>query len=174
VSKETKFNQSEIMKVVRIHNYGGPEVLQYEEAPLPRPQAGEIRLLVHAAGVNPFDWKVRSGYLKDYIPHTFPLILGWDVSGVVDEAGPGVSRFKKGDEVFCMADATRDGAYAEYIVVPEAAVALKAKSQHHANAAAMPVGALTAWQAIFDEGRLQGGQRILIHGGAARVLRFQR
>lgn len=169
MSKETKFNQSKIMKAVRIHNYGGPEVLQYEEAPLPQPQAGEIRLLVHAAGVNPFDWKVRSGYLKDYIPHTFPLILGWDVSGVVDEAGPGASRFKKGDEVFCLADTTRDGAYAEYIVVPEAAVALKAKSQHHANAAAMPVGALTAWQALFDKGGLQGGQRILIHGGAGGV-----
>src|SRR5690348_10778846 len=127
VSTEMKFNQSKIMKAVRIHNYGGPEVLQYEEAPLPRPQAGEVRLLVHAAGVNPVDWKIRAGYLKDFIQHRFPLILGWDVSGVVDEAGPGVSRFKKGDEVFCLADLTRDGAYAEYVVVPEAAVAPKPK-----------------------------------------------
>ena len=78
------------MKAVRIHNYGGPEVLQFEEVPLPQPQAGEVRLLVHAAGVTPVDWKIRAGYLKEYIPHKFTLILGWDVSGVVDAAGPGV------------------------------------------------------------------------------------
>ena len=76
------------MKAIRIHNYGGPEVLQYEDAPRPKPQAGEVLIRVHAAGVNPIDWKVREGHMKDFWPHKFPLILGWDLSGVVEEVGP--------------------------------------------------------------------------------------
>ena len=75
------------MKAIRIHNYGGPEVLKYEDAPRPKPQAGEVLVRVHAAGVNPIDWKVREGHMKDFWPHKFPLILGWDLSGVVEELG---------------------------------------------------------------------------------------
>src|SRR4029077_11674933 len=85
---------SQTMKAIRIHNYGGPEVLKYEDAPRPEPQAGEVLVSVHAAGVNPIDWKVRESHMKDLCPHKFPLILGWDVSGAVEEVGPGVSRFK--------------------------------------------------------------------------------
>ena len=96
--------KSGLMKAVRIHNYGGPEVLQYEDAPHPRLQKDEVLIRVHAAGVNPLDWKVRSGFFKGFIQHKFPLIPGWDVSGVVEEVGVGVSNFKKGDEVFAMAD----------------------------------------------------------------------
>src|SRR6266436_4234408 len=88
------------MKAIRIHNYGGPEVLQYEDAPRPKPQAGEVLIRVHAAGVNPIDWKVREGHVKDFWSHKLPLILGWDLSGVVEELGRGVSRFKIGDEVY--------------------------------------------------------------------------
>src|SRR5260370_629940 len=100
------------MKAIRIHNYGGPEVLKYEDAPRPEPQEGEVLVRVHAAGVNPIDWKVREGHMKDFWPHKFPLILGWDLSGVVEEIGAGVSRFKKADEVYSVPDASRDGAYA--------------------------------------------------------------
>ena len=129
------------MKAVRIHNYGGPEVLQYEDAPRPKPQAGEVLIRVHAAGVNPIDWKIREGHMKNFWPHKFPLILGWDLSGVVEEIGPGpaaAGRFKIGDEVYSVPDTSRDGAYAEYIVVRESELALKPKSLHHVRAAAVP------------------------------------
>src|SRR5436853_5963579 len=154
---------SQTMKAIRIHNYGGPEVLHYEGAPRPQPQAGEVLIRVHAAGVNPIDWKVREGHMKDFWPHKFPLILGWDLSGVVEELGRGVSRFKIGDEVYSVPDPTRNGAYADYIVVRESELALKPKSLHHIRAAAVPLAALTAWQSLFDTAQLQPGQRVLIH-----------
>jgi len=163
---------SQTMKAIRIHNYGGPEALQYEDAPRPQPQAGEVLIRVHAAGVNPIDWKVREGHMKDFWPHKLPLILGWDVSGTVEEVGPGVSRFKKGDDVYSVPDASRDGAYAEYIVVRESELALKPKSLHHIRAAAVPLAALTAWQSLFDTAQLQPGQRVLIHAGSGGVGHF--
>ena len=160
------------MKTIRIHNYGGPEVLQYEDAPRPEPQAGEVLIRVHAAGVNPIDWKVREGHMKDFWPHKLPLILGWDVSGTVAAVGPGPAasgRFKIGDEVYSVPDPTRDGTYAEYVVVQQSELALKPKSLHHVHAAAVPLAALTAWQALFDAGQLVSGQRMLIHGGSGGV-----
>ena len=167
--KKSASATSQTMKAIRIHNYGGPEVLQYEDAPRPEPQAGEVLIRVHAAGVNPIDWKVREGYMKDFWPHKFPLILGWDVSGTVEEVGPGVSRFKIGDEVYSVPDSTRNGAYADYIVVRESELALKPNSLHHIRAAALPLAAVTAWQALFDAGQLVSGQRMLIHGGSGGV-----
>jgi NADPH:quinone reductase-like Zn-dependent oxidoreductase len=163
---------SQTMKAIRIHNYGGPEVLKYEDAPRPQPQAGEVLIRVHAAGVNPIDWKVREGHMKDFWPHKFPLILGWDLSGVVEELGRGVSRFKIGDEVYSIPDPTRDGAYADYIVVRESELALKPTSLHHVRAAAVPLAALTAWQSLFDTAQLQLGQRVLIHAGSGGVGHF--
>jgi len=164
--------KSQTMKAIRIHNYGGPEVLQYEAAPCPKPGKGEVLIRVHAAGVNPIDWKVRAGYMKDFIAHSFPIILGWDVSGVIEEVGPNVSRFKKGDEVYSLPDHTRNGAYGEYIVVRESEVALKPNALHHVRAAAMPLATLTAWQALFDTAQLQPRQRVLIHGAAGGVGHF--
>src|SRR5882757_6781663 len=163
---------SKTMKAIRIHNYGGPEVLQCEDAPRPKPQAGEVLVRVKAAGVNPIDWKVREGHMKDFWPHKFPLILGWDLSGVVEEVGPGVSRFKIGDEVYSIPDPTRDGAYADYIVVRESELALKPNSLHHIRAATVPLAALTAWQSLFDTAQLQPGQRVLIHAGSGGVGHF--
>ena len=160
------------MKAIRIHNYGGPEVLKYEDAPRPKPQAGEVLVRVHAAGVNPIDWKVREGHMKDFWPHKFPLILGWDLSGVVEEIGASVSRFKIGDEVYSVPDPTRNGAYAEYIVVRESELALKPRSLHHIRAAAVPLAALTAWQSLFDTAQLQPGKRVLIHAGSGGVGHF--
>ena len=170
--KKSASATSQTMKAIRIHNYGGPEVLQYEDAPRPKPQAGEVLVRVHAAGVNPIDWKVREGHMKDFWPHKFPLILGWDLSGVVEEVGRGVSRFKIGDEVYSIPDPTRNGAYADYIVVRESELALKPNSLHHIRAAAVPLAALTAWQSLFDTAQLQPGQRVLIHAGSGGVGHF--
>ena len=160
------------MKAVRIHNFGGPEALQFEDAAKPKAARGEVLIRVHAAGVNPADWKVREGHLTELVQHKLPLVLGWDLSGVIEEIGPGVSQFKKGDEVFSKPDTSRDGAYAEYIVVRESEVALKPKSLHHVHAAAVPLAGLTAWQALFDIAHLKRGQRVLIHGGSGGVGHF--
>ncbi|MGE5296650.1 MAG: NADP-dependent oxidoreductase [Solirubrobacterales bacterium] len=157
------------MKAVRMHSYGGPEVLVYEDVPRPRAGKGDVLVQVYAAGVNPVDWKVREGYAKDRLGQNLPLILGWDVSGVVEEVGPGVSRLKVGDAVFSRPDSSRDGAYAEYIAIRESLVALKPKSVDHVHAAAIPLAAMTAWQALFDVGGLARGQRVLIHAAAGGV-----
>ena len=94
---------------------------------------------VHAAGVNPVDWKIREGHLKQIFPISLPLIPGWDVSGVIEDTGTGVTRLKVGDEVFGLLDITRDGAYAQYVAVKESRVAHKPKSIDHFNAAAIPL-----------------------------------
>lgn len=159
----------ETMKAVRIHSYGGPEVLVYEEVPRPQPEQGEVLVRVEAAAVNPVDWKVREGYLKEMLDHSLPLIMGWDMSGVVATTGPGVTRFKAGDEVFSRPDLLRDGTYAEYVVIREAEVAFKPKSVDHLHAAAIPLAGLTAWKSIIDAAGLTPGQRILIHGAAGGV-----
>jgi NADPH:quinone reductase-like Zn-dependent oxidoreductase len=126
---------------------------------------------VHAASVNAIDWKARAGYVKDYIPLPLPFIPGWDVSGIVEAVGSGVAKFKKGDEVHARPDGTRNGkgTHAEYVVVKETEAALKPKSIDHVHAAAIPVVALTAWQALFDQAGLSKGQKILIHGAAGGV-----
>src|SRR5947199_2221656 len=170
--KKSTSAKSQTMKAIRIHNYGGPEVLKYEDAPRLEPQAGEVLVRVHAAGVKPSDWKVPESQMKAFWPHKFPLILGWDLSGVVEELGRGVSRFKIGDEVYSLPDPTRDGAYADYIVVRESELALKPNSLHHIRAAAVPLAALTAWQSLFDAVQLQPGQRVLIHAGSGGVGHF--
>ena len=157
------------MKAVCIYSYGGPEVLIYEDAPCPHPGEGEVLVKVHAAGINPVDWKVREGHLKEMLHHSFPLILGWDVSGVVESLGANLKRLKVGDEVYSRPDISRDGAYAEFIVIKESEVALKPKSIDHIHAAALPLAGLTAWQTLFDAGALSPGQRVLIHAAAGGV-----
>jgi NADPH:quinone reductase-like Zn-dependent oxidoreductase len=157
------------MKAVCIYAYGGPEVLVYEDAPRPHPGDGEVLVRVHAAGINPVDWKVREGHLKEMLHHTLPLVLGWDVSGVVEAVGTGISRLKVGDEVFSRPDISRDGAYAEFIAIRESEVALKPLSIDHIHAAALPLAGLAAWQALFVAGGLAHGQRVLIHAAAGGV-----
>jgi NADPH:quinone reductase-like Zn-dependent oxidoreductase len=157
------------MKAVCIYRYGGPEVLTYEDAPCPHPDAGEVLVRVHAAGINPVDWKIREGHLKEMLAHNFPLILGWDVSGVVTAVGPGTTRLKVGDEVYSRPDVLRDGAYAEFIVMKESEVALKPKSIDHLRAAALPLAGLTVWQSLFDAAGLVAGQSVLIHAAAGGV-----
>jgi NADPH:quinone reductase-like Zn-dependent oxidoreductase len=159
----------ETMKAVRIHEYGGPEVLVYEDAPRPQAGEGEVLVQVHAAGINPVDWKIRQGLAKDRLHYRLPLILGWDVSGVVEAVGRGVRRLKVGDEVYSRPDVMRDGAYAEYIAIDQSLVTLKPQTTDHVHAAGIPLASMTAWQALFDAGRLEAGQRILIHGASGGV-----
>jgi NADPH:quinone reductase-like Zn-dependent oxidoreductase len=164
----------ENMKAIRIHNYGGPEMLRFEDAPRPTPGSGELLITVHAASVNAIDWKIRAGYLKDVFPVLLPFIPGWYVSGIVEALGSGVTKFKKGDEVYARPNVARNGkgTYAEYVVVKETEAALKPKSVDHVHAAAIPVVGLTAWQALFDKAGLDKGQRILIHAAAGGVGSF--
>jgi NADPH:quinone reductase-like Zn-dependent oxidoreductase len=163
----------QIMKAVRTHNYGGPEVLKYEDTPRPQVVAPtEMLIRVHAAGLNPVDSAIRDGQVKEIFPVKFPWIPESDVSGVVEEVGGNVTRFKTNDEVFALLNPAKGGAYAEYVVVRESDVALKPKSLQHIRAAAIPVAAITAWNALFETGQLQAGQRVLIHGGAGGVGHF--
>ena len=159
------------MKAVRLHGYGGPEMLRYEDCPRPEPAAGEVLVRVHAAGVNPVDWKVRAGYAKGFLNYTLPIVIGWDFSGVVESVGAGVTPWKPGDEVYSRPDISRAGAYAEYIAVRASEIALKPKSLDHVHAAAIPLAALTAWQAL-EAGGLSAGQKILIHAAAGGVGTF--
>ena len=160
------------MNAVRIHAYGGPEVLRYEEALRPTPAAGELLIQVHAAGVNPVDWKIREGHLKALLRYRLPLILGWDVAGVVEEVGDGVTSFKQGDAVYSRPDISRDGAYADSITVKAAEVARTPASVDFIQAAAVPLAGLTAWQSLFDVAHLGAGQTVLIHAAAGGVGHF--
>ena len=161
-----------MMKAVRFHAYGAPDVLVYEDVPKPEPAAGEVLVKVHAASINPIDWKVRAGHMRGFRDYPLPFILGWDVSGVIESAGPGVTQWKPGDEVYGRPDSARNGAYAEYITVKEGELARKPRSLDHIHSAAIPLAGLTAWQALFDAGGLQPGQKVLIQAAAGGVGHF--
>lgn len=156
------------MKAVQIQSYGGPEVLTVKEVPRPQVQSNEVLIKVYASGVNPIDWKAREGQTR----HTLPFIPGWDVSGIVEEAGPAVQHFKKGDAVYSRPDNSRDGSYAEYIKVKEPELGHKPQHVDHVQAAAIPLAGLTAWQGLFTHGRLRQGQKILILGASGGVGTF--
>src|SRR6478609_4941697 len=162
------------MKAVLCEQYGGPEVLQMaDDLPMPRVGPNGVLVQVRATSVNPVDWKLREGLLDAVRPVVFPVIWGCDLSGVVAEVGPSVTLFKPGDEVYGFKDGyvakTYRGTYAEYVVAPEKALAKKPKNLSHEEAAAVPLAALTAWQALLNQGRLKAGQRVLIHAGAGGV-----
>ena len=157
------------MKAVRIHGYGGYDVLCYEEAPRPKPGEDEVLIRVFASSVNPFDCAVRAGYMGGYFNYTLPLIPGTDVSGVIEEVGKNVTDLSPGDEVYTRAGVWRDGSYAEFVVVAAADVAFKPKTVDHFHAAALPHVTLTAWQALVEVAELAPGQTVLIHAAAGGV-----
>ncbi|MDB5007101.1 MAG: NADPH:quinone reductase [Mucilaginibacter sp.] len=161
-----------IMKAIRIHEFGGPEVMKLDEVPVPRPGANEVLIRVYASSVNPVDWKIRDGIRKNAFPGKLPLTMGWDVSGVIMETGSKVKNLKNGDEVYSRPDPTKNGAFAEYIVVMADQVALKPISIDHVSAAAVPLAGLTAWQGLFTHGQLQQGQKVLIHAASGGVGTF--
>ncbi len=157
------------MKAIVIHQNGGPEVLKYEDAPRPRPKDDEILIRVMAAAVNPVDVAIREGRFGG---GGFHFIPGMDVAGVVEQAGSKVTRFKKGDAVYAYLSFEEQGGYAEFVVTKENHAALKPKSIDFEHAAAVPLAATTAWQALVDKAGLKADQTVLIHGGSGGVGTF--
>src|SRR6266576_1826034 len=160
------------MKAVVIHEYGGPEVLKYEDIPRPEPKDDQLLIRVIAAGVNPVDGMIRSGMFAKEGNRAFPIILGGDVAGVVEKVGRKITKFKVGDPVFAYVSLDNSGGYAQYALVTEHEAAPKPNSLTYVEAAAVPVVALTAWQALIDTAKLSHGQTVLIHGGSGGVGTF--
>ena len=159
---------SATMRAIRQQTFGGPEVLKLTEAVRPVPLPTEVLVRVRAVGVNPVEAVIRSGGFP-LLGHP-PFILGWDVSGVVEDIEPGVTRFRPGDEVYGMPFFPRPaGAYAEYVAAPSRQLARKPAGLSHAEAAALPLAGLTAWQALVDTAHVAAGQRVLIHGAGGGV-----
>jgi len=157
------------MKAARIHAYGASSEIRIEDAPMPTLNDDDLLIRVVATSVNPVDWKIRKGFLKDLIPYEMPLIMGLDVSGIVEKTGPGVTRFRPGNAVYSRPDTRRNGAYAEYIAVKETEVTAKPATISHVEAASLPLVSITAWEALFTTANLTAGQRVLIHAGAGGV-----
>ena len=155
------------MKAVRYHDYGGPEVLRYEDAPVPDPGPHEVLVRVHAAGVNPADRQIRAG-LRFRLEKPFAFTPGCEVSGTVEKRGAEVSELAVGDTVYGMLGLL-GGGYAEYAVARADNLGRKPTSLDHVDAAALPVAALTAWDALFEVGGLIAGQKVLIHAAAGGV-----
>lgn len=158
------------MRAVLQREYGPPEVLELEEVAAPEPILTEVQVRVHAAGVNPVDFKTRMGRGVSSAMGEPPICLGWDVSGVVTEVAPGVTRFAVGDEVFGMPWFPRQaGAYAEYVTAPARHFIAKPHVLSHEEAGALPLAGLTAWQVLVDTARVQDGDDVLVHGAAGGV-----
>jgi NADPH:quinone reductase-like Zn-dependent oxidoreductase len=153
------------MRAVRFHDYGPASVLVVDEVDRPEPKAGEVLIQVHAAGVNPVDWKLRAGYIRQYMPVTLPHTPGLDVAGTVVAVGDGVSGFAVGDRVF----GRGSGTYAEYAVASVETIAQIPEGVSFEQAATLHVGGVTAWLGLFDSGHLEAGQRLLVQGGAGGV-----
>lgn len=162
------------MKAAVIDGYGGAERLTVRELPDPgSPGSGQVLLRVRAAGVNPIDWKIRNGGMRLLLPARFPLVLGYDVAGEVVEIGPEVTRFQPGDAVFGGVDILRQGgSYAELALARESALAPQPQALSFEEAAAIPMAALTALQALRDKGELVAGEDVLVNGAAGGVGHF--
>ncbi len=154
------------MRAVVIHTFGGPEVLKIEERPEPVLRETDVLVEVHATSVNPVDTKVR---MSSSAPRELPLILGYDVSGVVVRCGSRATQWKPGDEIIAAPNLFRDGANAEYVAVDSRSAARKPASVDHATAASLPLVSQTAWEALHLRARIQPGQTVLIHAGAGGV-----
>jgi NADPH:quinone reductase-like Zn-dependent oxidoreductase len=157
------------MKAIVVNEWGGPEVLKYQDAPKPEPKDDEILVRVIAAAVNPVDSYVRQGRFGK---RDGPMIIGSDIAGVVEKTGANAKKFKSGDAVYCYLSVTRGGAYAQYAIARESETALKPKNISFEQAAAVPLAGTTAWQALIDSGKIERGQTVLIHGGSGGVGSF--
>jgi len=158
------------MKAIIIEKFGKSSQLKVAQIPTPRPSDHEVQIAIEFSSVNPVDWKILEGYLESY-PHEFPLVLGWDAAGRITKVGKHVREFKVGDDVFCYCRKPflKWGTYAEYVCVDVSQIAYKPKNISFAEAAAIPLVALTAWQSLFDDGKLQRNEKVLIHAGAGGV-----
>jgi NADPH:quinone reductase-like Zn-dependent oxidoreductase len=156
------------MRAVRIHEFGGPEVLRLDDVPTPRAAAGKLLIRVAAASVNPVDYKIRRGGYPLVGQKDLPVTLGRDVAGTIESAGGG---FDAGAEVYAHLD-WADGGYADFALCAPAGIAAKPASLSMVEAAAVPLAATTAWQGLFDQGGLKAGERVLIHGASGGVGAF--
>jgi NADPH:quinone reductase-like Zn-dependent oxidoreductase len=161
-----------MMKAIVVHEYGGPEVLKYEDVLRPVPKENEILVKVMAAGVNPVDSAARSQKYAQFLNIKLPAIPGYDIAGVVEKTGATVTKFKAGDPVYAYVALDKGGAYAEYALATEKETSPKPKSLNYVEAAAVPLVSLTAWQALIDTAKLSAGQTVLIHGGSGGVGSF--
>lgn len=157
------------MKAVVINQYGSKDELIEQEVTLPELTENQVLVKEHATSINPIDWKLREGYLKQMFDWPFPIILGWDVAGVITEVGSGVTDWKVGDKVFARPETTRFGTYAEETIVDDHLLAKIPENISFEEAAAVPLAGLTALQALFDHGKLQKDEKVLIHAGAGGV-----
>jgi len=155
------------MMAWRVHEFGPPEIMQFERVSVPKPGPGEVLVRVHAAGVGPWDGWIRAG--RSALPQPLPLTLGSDLSGDIRAVGPDVSDLRVGDQVYGVTNPRFIGAYAEYALAWAAMIARKPTSLSYIKAASVPVIAVTAWQGLFDQAQLKAGQSVLIHGGAGNV-----
>ena len=157
------------MKALRIRDYGGPDALEIVDVPRPDPGPNDVVIEVHAASVNPIDWKIREGFMKAFMEIPMPHVMGRDVSGVVAEAGNEVEGLAVGDAVFGSAAANRDGTHAEYVAIDAGMVARKPARADHVEAASLPISALSAFAGLVTFGNLSDGETVLIHAGAGGV-----
>lgn len=157
------------MKAIVIENYGSKEELKEMQIERPKAGAKQVVVEVKATSINPIDWKLREGYLQQMMDWAFPIILGWDVAGVISEVGEEVIDWKVGDKVFARPETTRFGTYAEYTVVDQELLAKIPANTSFEEAAAVPLAGLTAWQGLFNHGNLKKGETVLIHAGAGGV-----
>jgi alcohol dehydrogenase len=162
------------MKSAQINRYGSSEAIEINQnTPSPTPSVEKILVDIKAAGVNPIDWKIREGYMKQVIPLQFPSTLGMDFSGLIKDAGEDIptDKYKQGEEVYGQASVTKDGsgAFAEIALTNEDNIAIKPKSLSHEEAAALPLVGVSAWQALVENMELSKGQKILVHGGAGGI-----
>jgi NADPH:quinone reductase-like Zn-dependent oxidoreductase len=158
------------IKASRIHRFGGPEVITFEDVVLPEPGDGEVLVRVKSAGVGPWDGWIRAG--KSVLPQPLPLTLGSDISGTVETVGQGVTELVPGDAVFGVTNQRFTGGYAECAIASAAMLTKKPDTLSHTDAASVPVVAVTAWQALFEQAQLSPGQSVLIHGAAGNVGAF--
>ncbi|MQS52798.1 NADP-dependent oxidoreductase [Companilactobacillus mishanensis] len=157
------------MKAVVINEYGDRSKLQMTNIAIPETADDEVLVEVKATSVNPIDWKLREGYLQEGIPLKFPIVLGWDVAGVITRTGSEVKDFHTGDKVLARPDLTNRGTYAEYTAVKENKLAKLPDNVSFEEAAALPLAGLTAWQGIYDKLKVESGQTVLIQAGAGGV-----
>ena len=160
------------MKALRIHEFGNPSLAVLEDLAPAEPGEGQVSLRIEAASVNPLDLKMLAGHMRQVFPVSLPYTLGTDLAGVVLQAGPGVARFQPGDRVVGRLEPTAGGAFAQAAVVPEQALSLMPADMSFEQAAALPTAAGTAWLALFGAGKLQAGQRVLVHAAAGGVGSF--
>lgn len=157
------------MKAIVIEEYGSADQLVERDVPTPEIKESQVLVELHATSINPVDWKVREGYLKDNLPFQFPVILGWDAAGIVKKVGESVTGFSVGDKVFARPATNPNGTYAEYVAVDSNLLAPMPENVSYAEAASIPLVGETAWTALVEIAKIKEGDKVLIHAGAGGV-----